>query len=231
MWSSSVDPTVVNGFNAGVTRNQGVLVATTAAAIVGSGARAALANFGTAVLVSSATPARFITELGFAEQGISIGGGVYGVSRLERATQLGVEFAESTGVRSGVTIAVTDLIHPFLSPTRVISTNSVRALQWLRTNLVRNSGEILVEFTEKLTDPAIIRETGSTFAHAEVNAFNWAMGRGYTGGIFASSIRGCNSCLKNLVLNTGGKFAHDNPAWTFEQLILLPAKFFDPFLE
>lgn len=241
MWSSTVDPAVISGFNAGVSRNQEALVVTAAAgaiglgalgalegglAIVSSGARTALANIGAAVLIRSAGPAEWITEIGLAEQGITLGGGYYALTRLDRANQIAGQLAAARGpgIAKSVTIAVTDLFHPSLPMRRVISTNNPKALEWLIENkhLVLEAGEKIVEITERVN---------GEFTHAEVNAVKWALDNGYKRGVFASSNKGCDQCLRKLVIGTSGAFAHDNPAWPFIDLIIRPLKFFDPFFE
>lgn len=233
MWSSRVDPSVIEGFNAGVRKNEGALVGTgliaaAQGALVGgmagyeigagmlAGAGHALRSFGAAVYVNAARAAQFFSELSLAEQGITVGGtGATGLalSRVERAQQIYRMLVADVPYMAKSTVGVADLARPNGVTVRVITANDPRVLQWMRNNITLTEFEHLVEGA----------------AHAELNAASWGLRNGFTHGQFGTSSRGCPNCIQDLELNFNQlpwvEFLHDNPQFSIIDILLNPTWF------
>jgi RHS repeat-associated protein len=238
-WAASVDPSVIQGFNAGVSRNEIALVGTGATAAAASlliggmggyelgtglitGAGSALRAFGASVYVTTARLSLWLNEIGLAQQGISIGAGGaaagLGLSRVGRAQQIFAAAAEDVPQLGRSTISVGDLVNKSGVSIRVISTNRGDMLRWLQQNLVLAEGEYLLPWVRGA-------------AHAELNGAEFGIRNGFLSGAFGTSIASCNGCVTDVVLiynfGKGAAFTLDNPAFNIVEILLNP-QFFHP---
>jgi RHS repeat-associated protein len=235
-WSNTVDPSVVEGFNAGVDKNKAIWVPTVVTSAVSMGviggygileggataiaaAAPALRSFGAAVFVNSARVAAWFNELSLAEQGITIGGGsgtAVALSRFERASQIKDLAAAEAPFLGKSTIFVGDLARRNGVTIRAIATNRADMLQWLQNNLVLKEGEYLVPYVR-----------GS--AHAEMVGAHWGLRNGFTSGAFATSTPGCTTCIRDMTfiynMLKGAGFTHDNAAFGIVEILLNPTFF------
>lgn len=238
-WATTVDPAVIQGFNAGVARNEVALVGTgvTAAAsslLIGglgayelgagliTGAGSALRAFGASVYVTTARLSLWLNEIGLAQHGISLGGGGaavgFGLSRVGRAQQIFAAAAEDVPQLGRSTISVGDLVNKSGVSIRVISTNRGDMLRWLQQNLVLAEGEYLLPWVRGA-------------AHAELNGAEFGVRNGFLSGAFGTSIASCDGCVADVVLiynfGKGAAFTLDNPAFNIVEILLKP-EFFHP---
>jgi len=237
-WPATVDPAVVQGFNAGVEKNQTALVGTgiTAAAsgallsgmaaveIGGSllsGAVKGLQGFGASLYVNAGRAAQWFSEFGLAQQGITVGGGAGGVammSRLDRAQQIQSMAEMESPYLAKSTVAVGDMMTRSGVWMRLIAVNRADMLKWMMNpkNLKLNEGEYIVPLAE-------------SGLHAEVNLGNWALRNGFMSGPMASSRLGCDMCVSHIVsvfnMLKGASFTHDNPGFTIVEILLNPEFF------
>ena len=236
-WAKTVDPSVIEGFNAGVSKHDTIIAAVgvTAAAqtlVLGgmgayelgagliSGAGAALRGFGASLYVTAGRAALWFNELSLAEQGIAVGGGggaAVGLSRVGRAQQIFAAALEDVPQLGRSTISVGDLVNKSGVSIRVISTNRADMLRWLEQNLVLREGEYLVPWVRNA-------------AHAEIVGAEWGMRNGFASGAFGTSIASCQGCVADIVLTfnlgRGAAFTLDNRSFSIIEILLNPVFFY-----